>query len=193
MLWENFYRGSMESENDYVYALGTGDTKAFEILFLRYQPKLVRFFAGFIHDDKQAEDLAQDVFLNLWKNREKLQLVKSFQSYLYQMARNMLYNYYDHSLVHAKYDIEQIWKPIKCGNLEEEMFARDLQAIINCWIDHLPPKRQQVFKLSRIEGLSSDEIAKQLHINKRTVENHLSVALSELRKLLQCFICLCSL
>lgn len=88
----------MEKEEEYVKALSEGDSKAFEILFLRYQPRLVAFFAGFVHDDEVARDMAQDLFFGLWTNRERLSEVRSFSSYLYRMARNALYNYYDVSI-----------------------------------------------------------------------------------------------
>lgn len=183
----------MAKEEDYVQALSKGDGRAFEFLFLQYQPKVVCFFAGFVHDKEQAEDLAQDLFFNLWKNRNKLSGVRSFSAYLYQMARNELYNYYDRSLVREKYDIEQLWAPLKTDTLEEQLFADELQALIDEWINKLPAQRQQVFRMSRFEGLSNEEIAAHFHISKRTVENHLSTALSELRKALKIFLFFLSL
>lgn len=175
-----------ESEVDeYVKALSSGDSKAFELLFLRYQPKLVYFFAGFVHDDEIAQDLAQDLFFNLWNNRSKLSGIRSFQSYLYQMARNILYNYYDHSLVQEKYGMAQFLSPSVSDDLEEQLFASELQALINHKVDQMPPQRRQIFRMSRTEGLSNEEIANRLNINKRTVENHLTVALADLRKILK--------
>lgn len=183
----------MAKEEEYVQALSKGDSRAFELLFLQYQPKVVCFFAGFVHDNEQAEDLAQDLFFNLWKNRNKLAGVRSFQAYLYQMARNELYNYYDRALVREKYDVEQLWEPIKTETMEEQLFAKELQELINEWINKLPRQRQQVFRMSRLEGLSNEEIATRLQISKRTVENHLSTTLSELRKVLKFLIVLFSL
>lgn len=180
----------MKDDKYYTHALSKGDTTAFEILFIRYQPKLVSFFTGFLHNEEQAEDLAQDLFFNLWKNRKKLEEVQSFHAYIYKMARNTLYNFYDHSLVREQYDINKCFEPIKTESLEEQIFADELQVLINQWVDSLPPQRQKIFKMSRIEGLTNDEIAIQLQISKRTVENHLTTALSELRSILRTYIIL---
>lgn len=175
----------MKEDQEYVQALSKGDTAAFEILFIRYQPKLISFFAGFLHNDKQAEDLAQDLFFNLWKNKEKLENIQSFQAYLYKMARNALYNFYDHLLVREHYDINNCFEPIKTEDTEEQIFANELQVLINQWIDNLPPQRQKIFRMSRLEGFTNDEIATHLKISRRTVENHLTLALAELRTLLK--------
>lgn len=175
----------MKKENEYVKSLSKGDSKAFEILFLRYQPRLVAFFAGFVHDDEVARDMAQDIFFSLWTNRERLSAVCSFSSYLYRMARNTLYNYYDHSLVCEKYDAEQLFRPLVIENTEELLFARELQALIDLKVEQMPPQRRLIFRMSRVEGLDNDEIAISLNISKRTVENHLTAALSDLRRMLK--------
>lgn len=172
-------------ENEYVVALSRGDTKAFELLFLRYQPKLVYFFAGFVHDEEVARDMAQDLFFNLWTNREKVAGARSFPAYLYQMARNALCNYYDHSLVCEKYDAEQLLRPLITEDIEEQLFARELQSLIHIKVEQMPPQRRQIFCMSRFDGLSNEEIATRLNISKRTVENHLTTALAELRKMLK--------
>lgn len=174
----------MEREDEYIRALSEGDEKAFELLFLRYQPKLIYFFTGFVHDEEIARDMAQDLFFNLWINRGKLAGVHSFRSYLYRMARNALYNYYDHTLVLEKYDAAQLLTPLSVSDTEEQFFAKELQDFINLKIEQMPPQRRQIFKMSRVEGLDNEEIALRLNISKRTVESHLSSALADLRKLL---------
>ncbi|HBL34770.1 MAG TPA: RNA polymerase sigma-70 factor [Porphyromonadaceae bacterium] len=176
-------------EIGYLRKLAKGDDRSFELLFLDYHPKMVRFLYGFIKDEEEAYDMAQEIFYKVWVNRESLAEVTSFKSYLFTMARNMIYNYYEHNLVKEKYILRQSKDQDEYG-LEDELFAKDLSLLIDLLVSQMPEQRQRVFTLSRKNGLSNDEIAERLHLNKRTVENHLSNALRDLRKALTPLFCL---
>lgn len=175
-------------EESYIKALCKGDQKAFEILFLQYQPKLVFFLYGFIKDNEQARDMAQDVFLSIWNNREKLTEVKSFKAYVYKMAKNAVCNYYDHIIVNDKFVAEQLTHSSDSESTEEIIFANQLQDMIDITVSQMPPQRKQIYMMSRIEGMSNTEIAERLNINKRTVENHLTAALADIRKSIKIWI-----
>ena len=155
--------------------IAAGNIQAFEQLFFRYQPKLVCFLTGLTHDSELSRDMAQEMFLSIWKDREKLVQVESISAYLYQMARYKVYDYFYHLAVTEQYAHES-------ESEEEQLFARELQTMIQAAVQQMPPQRQLVYRMSREEGLSNDEIALRLHISKRTVENHLTAALAILRK-----------
>jgi len=169
-------------EDKYVEALSKGDSKAFEVLFIHYHPKLVYFLFGFIKDSERARDMAQDIFMTIWSNKEKLKEVKSFNSYLFKIAKNNICNYFDHVVVNEKYIAGQLLQSVETENLEETVFANQLQSMIDIAISQMPSQRKKIFVMSRINGLSNAEIAEKLNINKRTVENHLTAALADLRK-----------
>lgn len=169
----------------YLEALSQGDHEAFELLFLHYQPKLVYFLKGFVKNDELARDMAQDIFLSIWKDRSKFSEVKSFQAYIFKMAKNAVYNYYDHINVNKRYVTEQQNKPIYTENTEEIIFANQLQCMIDVEVSQMPPRRKQIYLMSRVEGFSNGEIAEKLRINKRTVENHLTSALADLKKIVK--------
>ncbi len=173
------------SEEKYIEALSRGDTKTFELLFLYYQPKLIYFLNGFIKDEEVARDMAQDIFLSVWNNHEKFSQINSFKAYLFRMGRNAICNFYDHSLVNEKFEIEQLSRPIETNSVEEGLFARELQVLIEITVSKMPPQRKSIYQMSRVDGLSNDEIAERLGINKRTVENHLTMALSDIRKVVK--------
>lgn len=171
--------------------IASGNIQAFEQLFFCYQPRLVNFLAGLTHDKEVSRDMAQDLFLSLWKDRAKLREVHSFSSYLFQMARFVVYDYFDHLTVSEKYTNEFLLEASFSQSDEEALFARELQNRINCAVEQLSPRRKQIYRMSREQGLSNDEIAARLGISKQTVENHITAVLAILRKILYLFFLAC--
>ncbi|WP_080905914.1 RNA polymerase sigma-70 factor [Parabacteroides sp. Marseille-P3160] len=180
-------------EKNILQEIAAGNMKAFEVLFLEYHPRLVYFLVGLTHDSEISRDMAQDLFLSLWNNREKLKEIKSFSSYLFQMARYTVCDYFDRRVVSEKYTYEFLLEASLSKSEEEALFARELQAIVDRTVEHMSPQRARIYRMSREEGLSNSEIATRLGISKRTVENHLTSALSILRKMLYLFIVLLSM
>ena len=86
-----------------------------------------------------------------------------------------------------KYTNEYLQDACQAESEEETLFVRELQSIINRTVERMSPQRSKIYRMSREEGLSNDEIAKRLDISKRTVENHLTAALAILRKVLYLF------
>lgn len=167
----------------YVQLLSKGNVEAFDWLFLRYQPKVVAFINGFLKDTTLSEDMAQDIFLQVWEGRSGFLEIEYFQSFLYKMAKNKLCNYFDHIHVEEKYKCSQLIEDYKCSDSPEElMLASELDSIINKALDGLTCQQKKIFQMSRFDGFSNSEISQQLGISKRTVENHLTTALAYLRQ-----------
>ena len=177
----------LPEEQNKLKEIAAGNVEAFEHLFFQYQPRLVNFLIGLTHDKEVSRDMAQDLFLSLWKDREKLKNVRSFSSYLFQMARFTVYDYFDRLIVSEKYTNEYLQDACQAESEEETLFVHELQSIINRTVERMSPQRSKIYRMSREEGLSNDEIAKRLDISKRTVENHLTAALAILRKVLYLF------
>ena len=177
----------LPEEQHILREIARGNIKAFEQLFFDYQPRLVYFLVGLTHDKEISRDISQDLFLSIWKDREKLRDVRTFSSYLFQMARFTVYDYFDRLAVSEKYTNEFLLEASISQSEEEAMFARELQSIISRTVEQMSPQRKLIYQMSREQGLSNDEIATRLNISKRTVENHLTAALAILRKVLYLF------
>ena len=170
-------------ESKYLEELGKGDHKAFDRLYIQYSPRLKHFLTGFIKNRDEASDMTQDIFYKIWTNRETISKVDSFKAYLFRMARNMIYDYYEHSLIEENYQQKEQRRSTYDDLIEEELYARELSLLIDIAVEKMPPQRRNIFIMSRKDGLSNEEIAQRLNISKRTVENHMTQALAELRKI----------
>lgn len=153
------------------------------MLFIRYYERAYKFIAIIVGSRQVAEDLAQDVFLRIWLGREKLDEKKSLKNLIFVMSRNAALNY-----VNAKsssgLSLESLSDesyPETKGTDERAMY-HDMSATLMGAISSLPQKRQQVFRMSRINQMSNEQIAQQMGISVRTVEKHIELALKEIRK-----------
>lgn len=183
------YTMKSEREQNILAEIAEGDMQAFEQLFFMYQPRLVNFLIGLTHDREASRDMSQDLFLSLWEDRTRLKDIRSFSSYLFRMAYYTTYDYFDSLSVHEKYADKYLKEASQAAESEEEaLFVRELQTLINETVERMSPQRRKIYRMSREEGLSNDEIAARLHISKRTVENHLTAALAILRKVIYLFI-----
>jgi len=175
----------MDSNLELVYLqnMSNDDQQSFDALFMYYQPKLIHFIDGFIKDKEEAKDISQNIFFKIWANRATLSRVSSFKSYLFQMARHAIYDYYDHILVKKKYETKQFNQFDYEEPIEADIYAKELELTIDLAIDKMPPQRKIIYTMSRKDGLTNDEIALRLNLNKRTIENQLTLALATLRKI----------
>jgi len=173
-------------EKTKVEALCNGNHKAFEDIFIMYFRRVKVFIGGIIKSDADAEELAQDVFIKLWLNREQIDVTKSLNAYLYAIARNATFNYLKHRMVEQSYLCG--YKPVGDVDTPEEIyFAREIKLLIEMTVTQMPAQRRGIYILSRDKGVSNEDIANQLNISKKTVENQLSLALKEIRKVVSGF------
>ena len=172
--------------------LSEGNRQAFEWLFLEWHPRLVDFFIHLVGDEETAYDYAQDVFFDVWTSRQKFAQVNSFSAYLFQMARFKAYNHFDKSAVKTRFRSEVMMTDTgSTPSGESALFATETISRIRETLERLPQKRREVFVMSRVMGYTNEEIAVRLGINKRTVENHITNVLADLRKVINILLLLC--
>lgn len=172
-----------------VNRLTEGDKTAFELLFRFYYPGLVVFVRKIVANGADAEEIVQDFFVTLWMNRIKLHKDTSLKNYFFVAVKNRAFNYLKKKKIKEK--VLEDWKGIIETDFlyQPDLYVQsDLQEQIKSAVNKLPDRMRQVFVLSRINGLSNNDIAEQLTISKRTVETHITNALKILREELKaCF------
>lgn len=170
----------MNDDFGYIERLALGDHDAFRHIFMKYFPKMKYFIAHIVKSEDIAEELSQDVFEKIWRNREELTNLRSFSSYLYRMSKNTAINYIEHQYVEKTY-VEN-YKADLDFSLEDELDAKEIKLLILLEVDKMPEQRKRIFMMSRFENFKNEEIAEKLNITKKTVENHLNLALKQIRK-----------
>ncbi len=162
--------------------IGNGDIKAFEELFHQYYPGMCSYSESLLNKSEIAEEVVQDIFLNIWKNRSNLKISVSWQSYLYRSVFNNSMMYLRRSKRELSLNEQWAENTIPAEDrISEEMDARELNARIIYTLQTLPGRTQEIFNLSRFEGLKYQEIADRLSISVKTVEANMGKALKALR------------
>ena len=161
--------------------LRAGDEGAHDTLFRTWYARLVRMADGIVRDQGVAEELAQDVMLELWRRREQLTLDGSPQAYLFRATRNRALNHVRNQQVRRRAE------PLVAQELEREpeppapLEAQELDAAVQRAMDELTPRCREVFELSRVHGLRYAEIAETLDVSVKAVEAQMTRALRTLR------------
>lgn len=180
-------RENNNSEIQLVDKIRRGEEHAFEELFFEYFSELCAFALQMTRSHQQAKDIVQQVFEKIWERRDSLNIKRSLKAYLYKSVRNTALNNIDkrktrknmrEEFSSQKYQAPR--EPIKRDGVNSKLVNR-------IWdiVSEMPQRRQSVFVLHRRHGLSYKEIAKVLEISRKTVENHMGLALKDIRAQLE--------
>ena len=160
------------------------EDQAFELLFRKYYVRLFCFANKFITDPTEAEEIVQEVFLNIWKRKDQLKLDDKIKPYLFKSVQNLCFNFIEHQKVVNNYYavIEMVYKNQQEDfDTYESVIYAELQQKIDQAIESLPEACKKVFRMSREDGLKYTEIAQQLNISVKTVETQMGRALQKLK------------
>ncbi len=155
------------------------DQRAYEVLFKAHYESLCRFALRFLDDKDEAEEVVQEVFCKIWDKRKSLSFTSSFKAYVFTSVRNKCFNHHEHMKVRHQHQdhVKHTTSEADTGILEEV----DLERKIEEAVASLPEQCRKVFKMNRFEGLKYKEIAEQLGISPKTVENQMGKALKVMR------------
>ncbi len=176
----------LDEDDKIISLLATGDQRAIDMLFDRYYSYLCNVVYRVINDSDYAEDVVQEIFMDIWKKREGINIQISLRAYLRRAAVNRALNFLRKKRM--KFDetedaVVSIASPDVDG--QGEMERDELEKRIHDCIEALPPKCKMVFSMSRFEDMSYREISEALDISIKTVENQISKALKILRSTIQ--------
>lgn len=168
-------------DHSLVQLLQKGNVVAFDSLFEVYSPKLFGFAFKYFKNEVEAEELVQEVFVQVWEHRQSLKSELSFKSYLFTIALNHIRKYFNKKAISLRYLESLQHDPELTDN---ETIHDDYESMlrqINQLIEQMPPRRREIFIKSKLEGKSSKEVAAELNISAGTVDNQVSEALRYIR------------
>jgi RNA polymerase sigma-70 factor (family 1) len=155
-----------------------GDHKAFELIYNRYAARLYCSAYNLLRDKTICEDLVQELFVSLWIKRNHLK-INTLKSYLYAAIRNSVLMVVRSGRGHL--DLSLAKELAQTYTTDHQVIEKEITSLLNQSIASLPEKCRQIFFLSRKEQLSNKEIASQLNISAKTVENQITIAIRRLR------------
>jgi RNA polymerase sigma-70 factor (ECF subfamily) len=178
-------RKEYSGEQELILALRNGRSPAFRLLYTDYGPRLYGFCKRSGLSPEDAREIVQETFIRVWEHRQDIRTDTSFSSYLFTIARNLIYNSLRRTAYWEKYLRDTGVRQAAGTFTHLPADERELQRLIGEAIRQLPDKCRQIFRKSRYEGCSNQQIAEEMAISKSTVENQLNKALRSIRVFLE--------
>ena len=176
-------------EKQVIDRIQNGDVQAFEWLFRQYYEKLCQWAYHYLHDLDLSEEVVQDLYYNLWRNRASMEFHVSVKSYLYKAVSNNCKMHIRNKGRRSAIEAELAsMNPASPEEPEELLEVKEIREVVKKTLEELPEKPAQIFRMSRYEGLKYREIAERLSISVKTVEANMGKALKIFRKNLQEYI-----
>jgi len=175
-------------EKQLVSLLKENNQKAFDEIFKHYYSQVFNLAYHFLHSREEAQEIVQIVFIAIWENRFQIDVNKSFSAYIQSIARHTVYNQLKREVYRQRF-IDYSLKQAESENAvcDDSYQYKELQEVLENAISELPPRRREIFYLSRNKGLSYKEIASKLSITESTVNTQISKSIEFLRKKVQEF------
>jgi RNA polymerase sigma-70 factor (family 1) len=170
--------------------IARGDQRSFEDLYRLFYARLLNFALLYVHKREIAEEVVNDVMINVWNKQQTLQQVQNLETYIFAAVRNQALNYMSkysawHVLSDASYEQSAI---INLNDPEKELEWKEISFHLKRAIDQLPGQCRTVFKLIKEEGFRYKQVAEILNVSSRTVETQLFRAIKKLDKIIAVYL-----
>lgn len=169
------------SESELVASLKKGSVKAFNMIYQLYAKDLLAYVASASNNKEDAEEIVHDIFLGLWNNRKNIDIETNLSTFLFHIAYKRRIDLLRHTLSVPIYEDYMLFKNELISEDNNELEYEDFNNLINTALQSLPLRLQKILTLSRITGLSNQQIAAKLNISQKTVRNGISLGLKLLK------------
>ena len=170
-------------------ALRDGAPQAFDTVYLCCHEPVLAFFRLLLHNDAEAEELCQELFIRLWENHGRIDPDLNFRSYLYTVAKSSAMKYFRHKQVQEKYVTFRLHQKAESALAPDSaLIGSELSLLVRSSLEKMPEQRRKVFEMSRFGSLTNGEIAERLNIRESTVRTHLHHALKALKEMIGLFV-----
>lgn len=182
MLTEHPY----SEDNALFRAIADGDEAAYTQIFHLYTPRLLPFILKITRDEHLAREMLQETFLRLWTKRDLLQQVERPAAWLFRIATNICLTYLRTQATRNRLQgkVQEKQPGQGYSSAVEVLETKEMVLLIRQAVDALPPKRQEIYRLSREQGLSHQQIAEQLQLSLSTVKNQLGFSVKFIQEYL---------
>lgn len=173
-----------DKAEDLALRLSKGDKEAFSVIFKKYYGKVRLFILSMLKDEAATQDLVQDVFVKLWDKRRRLAGIRSLDDYLFIISRNTAIDYFKKAFRKKDIPMDLVDDALMArisSDMSGSIEANSELSQIRRAVMALPEKRRCIYIMSKIDGMSNEDIAAAMGITKKTVENQLYLAKSEIK------------
>jgi len=181
---------TVTNDSDLLSQLAEGNEYALRNLYNCYWKKIYEFTLYKVGHQDTAEDIVQDIFIDLWHRREHL-TIERLEPYLIRAARNRIIDVIRAGIIRKHHEESSYLNYLSLSknlDVEEEIAYKELHAAIHEGLEQLPEKTQEIFRLNRLDQLSVREVSIVLNIPQRTVEYHINIAIRTMKICLQDFL-----
>lgn len=170
-----------EYEKELLSQVREGDVKAFEHIYNVYAGKLYGSIVRMVKSGAIAEEILQDIFQRIWEHRAGIDLSKSFKSYLFTIARNLVYDYFNHTSRDKLVEQYLSDKEKSSAGFMHQLEQKESELLLERAVHQLPPQRKLVYTLCKIEGRSYEDVSKVLGISVSTISDHIVKATKSIK------------
>ena len=162
-----------EYEKELLSQVREGDVKAFEEVYKTYSPRLYSSILKIVKSVAVTEELLQDTFQRIWEHRKTIDISRSFKSYLFTIARNLVYDYFNKT---SRQKLMERYLQVKeqgAAGFRHQLEEKESEVLLEKAVHQLPPQRKLVYTLCKIEGKSYEDVSKTLGISVSTISDHI--------------------